>query len=104
MAKRKLTMNKRPEQSKNSNDSSCLKTLLLFPFLLIKGFYDSVREGLSSETPEENAGCGCIITLLIIGLVFCFFIAYNRYQKIDDKYNKDIINIEQLDKYIKKAQ
>jgi hypothetical protein len=94
MAKRKLTMNKRPERSKNSDDSSWL----------IKDLYDSFREGLSSDTPEENAGCGCIITLLIIGLVFCFFIAYNRYQKIDDKYNKDKINIEQLDKYIKKAQ
>ena len=73
MAKRKLTMNKRPEQSKKSNDSSCLKTLLLFPFLLIKGLYDSVREGLSSETPENNSGCGCLIILLIIGFCYCYF-------------------------------
>ena len=73
MAKRKLTMNKRPERSKNSDDSSCLKTLLLFPFLLIKGLYDSFREGLSSETPENNSGCGCLIILLLIGFIICYY-------------------------------
>ena len=73
MAKRKLTMNKRPEQSKNSNDSSCLKTLLLFPFLLIKWFYENVLEGLSSDTPENNSGCGCLIILLLIGFIICYY-------------------------------
>ena len=73
MAKRKLTMNKRPEQPKKTNDSSCLKTLLLFPFLLIKWFYKNVLEGLSSDTPEENVGCGCLIILLIIGFCYCYF-------------------------------
>lgn len=73
MAKRKLTMNKRPERSKNSNDSSCLKTLLQLPILLIIGLYDSIREGLSSETPENNSGCGCLIILLIIGFCYCYF-------------------------------
>ena len=73
MAKRKLTMNKRPERSSPLNDSSCLKTLLQLPILLIIGLYDSIREGLSSETPEENVGCGCLIILLIIGFCYCYF-------------------------------
>lgn len=74
MPKRKLTMNKRPARPKPSNDSSCLKTLLQLPFLLIKGLYDSIREGISSETPEENAGCGCLIKLLIIGFIICYYL------------------------------
>ena len=71
---------------------------------IFKSLYEDFIEGLGSEDPREHPGCGCIIILLIIGLVFCFLIAYNRYQKIDDKYNKDNPNIELLDKYIKKAQ
>lgn len=103
MAKRKLAMNKRPARPKLSNDSSCLKTLLLLPFLLIKGLYESAREGISSETPEENAGCGCLMILLLIVLGYSCYLLFYKY-KGPAQTDDNRIPVELLKQYNEKTQ
>lgn len=103
MAKRKLTMNKRPERSKQQYyDDSCLKLLFLLPFLLIKRLFDSIREGLSSETPEHNKGCGCLMILLMIGAGYCYYLLYNHkgFTNTEDNH----VPVELLKQFIEKKQ